>query len=354
MVQREDQSSFGTRRLVLGFDAGCAECAALAGRIEDRVGERLTIRDLKDPEVLAWRKESLGEDATWAPTLFEIRDNTVRAWTGWRMGWILSRKFGAVNTWRIIRALGEVGAAPRSEVSPFAEVLTRGQFLKGVGGAALATSVLTAGVGFVPGAYAAERGTRVAAQAEQTRREVARMSRAISLMEQHMRTNKDGTLALDEKGLTSDIRGGAAKDIEQEVFDELKESLEAVNLQIRRGELKAREVFPSEDSAFVYNDASELSTHGCRGKSGRRIYWWGLRLYLNSCNVNTLRLAFAGYLSLAQLCNKFPFTTVPCRVVGAILSMSWAYIEYVNKRGGNDGLVFQKSWASYLPKVYSQ
>ena len=354
MARREDQVSSGNRRLVLGFDADCAECGALAGWIEDQVGERLIIRDLKDPEVLAWRKESLGEDATWAPTLFEIRDNTVRAWTSWRIGWVLSRKLGAVNTWRVIRALGEAGAASKSEAPPFAEVLTRGQFLKGVGGVALATSVMTAGVGFVPGAYAAERGARFVAQAEQTRREVAKMSRAISLMEQHMRTNKDGTLALNEKGFTSDIRRGAAKDIEQEVFDELIESLEAVNLQIHRGELKASEVFPSEESAFAFNDTSELSTYSCRGKSGRRLYWWGLRLYLNSCNVNTLRLAFAGYLSLGQLCDKFPFTTVPCRVVGAILSMSWAYIEYVNKSGGNDGLVFQKSWASYLPKVYSQ
>lgn len=352
-MMTSEKGAHEAKRLVLGFDAGCFTCNDLASRIEERVGDKLAVRDLKDPEVHAWRREILGEDAKWTPTLFEIGDGTVRAWAGWRMGWALSRRLGPVDTWRVMQALGEVGAAPKKEMSAFAEALTRGQFLKGVGGAALAaTALTTAGGALASSAHAAER-SRFAAQAGKAREEITNMDRAVSLMEQHMRVSKGGTLTLDDKGLARDIRAGAAKGIEQEVFDELKESLGSTNSQIRGGDLKVKEVFPTANSEFV-GDAALTSRARCRGRSGRRFYWWGVRLYLNSCNVNTLRLAFAGYISLATLCEKVPFTYIPCRVISAILGMSWGWIEYVNNRGGNDGLVFQKNWAAFRPRVYSQ
>lgn len=142
------------KQLVLGFDAGCFTCSDLAARIEDRVGDRLAVRNLNDPKVQAWRKEALGEDAKWAPTFFEIEDGKVKAWSGWKMGWALSRTIGPAATWQVMQALGEVGAAPRIEESTIVEKLpakaadavvgmSRGRFLKGVGGAAVAMSVLS-------------------------------------------------------------------------------------------------------------------------------------------------------------------------------------------------------------------
>ena len=41
----------GDRRLVLGFDAGCTTCSAMAKRIAEVVGDRLEIRILHDPDV---------------------------------------------------------------------------------------------------------------------------------------------------------------------------------------------------------------------------------------------------------------------------------------------------------------
>jgi hypothetical protein len=145
--------SSGDSRLVLGFDAGCMSCNELAKNIEDAVGERLEVRSLRDPQVYRWREEALGEDALWAPTLIEVRGEEVRAWTGVRMGMRLSRTLGPKDTWRVMQVLGEVrnessivGANSNTGVGTG---LTRAQFLKGVGGAALAMSVLS-GVSTTP------------------------------------------------------------------------------------------------------------------------------------------------------------------------------------------------------------
>lgn len=142
----------GGRRLVLGFDAGCTSCSDLARRIDARVGDRLEIRSLNDPMMQHWRGEALGENAPWAPTLVELDGGPVKAWTGVRMGARLSRLLGPVVTWRIMQVLGEANADLALADSATARAvsgLTRGQFLKGVGGAAVALSILS-GAGKLP------------------------------------------------------------------------------------------------------------------------------------------------------------------------------------------------------------
>lgn len=137
-----------TKRLVLGFDAGCSTCAEMAHKVKEKVGEKLEVVNLRDPQVVEWRKEALGEDAPWAPTLFEVNGGVVRAWTGKRMGLKLGSVLGPVATWRVVQVLGEVGVTPEvAEASPMARVgasMSRGQFLKGIGGAAVAMGVLSA------------------------------------------------------------------------------------------------------------------------------------------------------------------------------------------------------------------
>ncbi len=60
---------------------------------------------------------ALGEEAPWAPTLTEIRDGKVRAWTGTMMGVRLGSALGPVTTWRIIQALGEFREASWGDAS---------------------------------------------------------------------------------------------------------------------------------------------------------------------------------------------------------------------------------------------
>lgn len=73
----------GVRKLVLGFDGGCATCSDLAERISQRVGDKLEVRSLHHPQVEHWRERAFGKDAPWTPTLFEVGGvGEVRAWTG--------------------------------------------------------------------------------------------------------------------------------------------------------------------------------------------------------------------------------------------------------------------------------
>jgi hypothetical protein len=152
-----------TRRLVLGFDAGCMTCSELARRIEERVGNNIEVLSLNDPAMDHWRREAFGGDAPWAPTLVEVDHGKVRAWTGVRMGARLSRVLGPVATWRMMQVLGEANADLHLADSVAARAtsgLTRGQFLKGVGGAAVAISVL-GGTGKLPAPAEAAVSVRV-------------------------------------------------------------------------------------------------------------------------------------------------------------------------------------------------
>lgn len=154
------------RRLVLGFDGGCSSCLDLARRVEGAVGEKLEVQNLRVPELQAWRKEALGEDAPWAPTLFEVKGGKVlRAWIGWRMGLALTRFLGLRDTWKVMQALGEMNAAPEPDangslVARAAGGMSRGQFLKGVGGAAVAMSVLSTTGNLASSASAASTSLR--------------------------------------------------------------------------------------------------------------------------------------------------------------------------------------------------
>ena len=67
-----EKETTGTKRLVLGFDGGCATCSDLAAKISERVGDKLEVRSLHHPQVGHWRERSLGKDAPWTPTLFEV------------------------------------------------------------------------------------------------------------------------------------------------------------------------------------------------------------------------------------------------------------------------------------------
>lgn len=177
MTELENQGASGTKRLVLGFDAGCLACSELARRIEEQVGEKLEIRSLRNPQVREWRERALGDDAPWAPTLIEVKEPTeVRAWTGRSMALPLGRLLGPARTWRVMQVIGEMGAASVSErlgdgpAGALARTVNRRQFLKGVGGAVGGAAILT-GIGWVPlvsnGVSPAQAQTRNQAPQEQ-------------------------------------------------------------------------------------------------------------------------------------------------------------------------------------------
>lgn len=152
MLEPADREAGGVRRLVLGFDGGCATCSDLAQKISQGVGDRLEVRSLHHPQVEHWREKALGKDAPWVPTLFEVGGaGEVRAWTGSRLALRLALVLGPVSTWRTMRILGEFVTLGRSDSG-----MSRGQFLKSLGGGVLGVGILSASGGLASSALAAQ------------------------------------------------------------------------------------------------------------------------------------------------------------------------------------------------------
>jgi hypothetical protein len=138
-----EQKDGKTRRLVLGFDAGCMTCSELARRIEGQTDGKVEVRSLRDPQIEHFRKQALGQNALWAPTLIEIKGTRVRAWTGMKMGIVLSVHLGPVATWRTLQVLGELSASGTRDPVPARAGMSRGQFMKGLGGAVVTLGALS-------------------------------------------------------------------------------------------------------------------------------------------------------------------------------------------------------------------
>ena len=56
-----DQDADGSKRLVLGYDGGCCTCSGMAERIKERVGDKLEVMSLRNPQVQEWREKALGK-----------------------------------------------------------------------------------------------------------------------------------------------------------------------------------------------------------------------------------------------------------------------------------------------------
>ncbi|MFD8527098.1 hypothetical protein ACFV0L_06765 [Streptosporangium canum] len=92
---------------ILAFDASCGQCRGLAGKVKKFAEHRLEIVPLMHPEVVAWRKQALGDDAPYTPTLLRVGHDEVRAWTGAAMAIRLAARLGVRGTYGLLAALGE-------------------------------------------------------------------------------------------------------------------------------------------------------------------------------------------------------------------------------------------------------
>lgn len=181
-MQPEKEVRTDGRRLVIGYDGGCFTCSDLAERVEGRLKGRIEVRNLRDSQVQEWHRVALGENVPLAPTLFEMKGKEVRAWTGWKLGANLSRFLGPVATWRVMQELGEVGAPDEVEVPATGSGMSRGQFLKGVSGAAAAATVLTGNIVFSSAALSQTSSTGTAQQ-QSLVRGIVRNSRQMANLE---------------------------------------------------------------------------------------------------------------------------------------------------------------------------
>ncbi|MGB3682540.1 MAG: hypothetical protein WA990_08635 [Rubrobacteraceae bacterium] len=183
-------------RLVLGFDAGCMTCSEMAHKVEDQVGEKIEVCSLHDPHVNHWRKQALGENAPWAPTLIEVDGGEVKAWTGLGLSIALSRRLGLIVSWRVLHALREVRSArneaQRSLRSEAVGGLTRVQFLKGLGGAAVAASVLSGVAAVASPSAAAAKTADLSEEQRRVQRKFIELSQKTPVGETFTLVNENG------------------------------------------------------------------------------------------------------------------------------------------------------------------
>lgn len=92
---------------ILAFDASCGQCRGLADKVKKFAEHRLEIVPLMHPEVVAWRKQALGDDAPYMPTIIRVGHDGVRAWTGAAMAIRLAARLGVCGTYGLLATLGE-------------------------------------------------------------------------------------------------------------------------------------------------------------------------------------------------------------------------------------------------------
>lgn len=210
--------------------------------------------------------------------------------------------------------------------------------------AAFALAILVAGLATqTSSAHTARTDQSARTTGQQTEAEA--FDRAVALMEEHMRVAKDGTLVLEHKALTRDIKGGAAKGIEPETFAQLKVALAHTNAALRSNKTKASDVFPSTtmDSSIEETGVTRM---GCRGRNGYTNHWWGRRSYLDDCRTHTLVDALRVG---AAVCSAFPsMHTRLCALLGGVGAI---YIDRVDRRGGHDGIYI--NWSPALRVIYA-
>ena len=326
------QANPGGRRLVLGFDAGCATCSDLARRIEEAVGDELEVRSLHDPQVEHWRKQALGDNAPWAPTLVEVDGGSVRAWTGVSMGARLIRVLGPAATWRVMKTLREAKANLRlldlSDTRTGSR-LTRNQFLKGASGVALTLGIFSSTA--LPAFATGESKTVEAGkQAE----------RAIALMERHMEIRSNGTLFLNKEGLKDDIRAGLGEGIDRSVFAALKQNLADTNAKLLRGEApgqsskaKAEDLFPTVSPQVAESNQDSFRA-GCAGRNAVQYFWWGRRSWIDNCNTNKLVRRLYANAGVFAIIACFPVGGAPAAMASAVIGLGGYAIDSTNRGRG--------------------
>jgi hypothetical protein len=137
--------NFSNTRWILAFNASCGTCRAISERVEQTCDGKLEVLPLTDAKVEQWRKQALGAQAPWQPTLLRIADHDtdVQAWTGPAMGLMLVRRLGLQSTTRVLAALERLRRG--EEERPVSGNIGRGQFLRLCAGGAVAAGMILIG-----------------------------------------------------------------------------------------------------------------------------------------------------------------------------------------------------------------
>lgn len=126
-----------TSEWFLGYNSLCGSCRSVEEVVSKVAHGKLVTVDLSDPVVKDWQRSAFGEDAPFAPTLFHIRDEQIRAWTGNTMAIRMAMILGPHGSRQVIKSIDEL------ESSKNGSTLGRRQLLGVVGKVAAALALLS-------------------------------------------------------------------------------------------------------------------------------------------------------------------------------------------------------------------
>jgi hypothetical protein len=121
----------------------CKNASSAVGKIEHK---SLRVAPLDSPEVVEWRKLTLGSNPPWTPTLLRVHGSSVKVWTGRAMAVRLAVLLKPRKTMRLLQALAKTSQSdavePREET---ARTMGRANFLKLAAGVAVVGSLIGSG-----------------------------------------------------------------------------------------------------------------------------------------------------------------------------------------------------------------
>jgi hypothetical protein len=141
--------NLSSTRWILAFNASCGTCRAISERVAQACDRKLEVLPLTDAKVEQWRKQALGQEAPWAPTLLKIasQGTQVRAWTGPAMGIWLVRRLGLRSTMQVLAALGQLQRVEEEHLPKQTDqrIIGRAQFLRLCAGGTVAAGLILMG-----------------------------------------------------------------------------------------------------------------------------------------------------------------------------------------------------------------
>ena len=153
---------------------------------------------------------------------------------------------------------------------------------------------------------------------------------AIQRMEQHLEIASDGTFQLN-------IKSGAEIGVDEATFAALHEGMEQTNALLRKGELQLNEVQThtlATPATSVPSTTDEITPDACNGRTGIDWYWWGPRIFLNSCDTVSLQAALvAGDLAAAAVAISIGLTPIMAAVVIGFLVVKLVQVMDASRFG---------------------
>lgn len=161
---------------------------------------------------------------------------------------------------------------------------------------------------------------------------------AIQKVEAHLTAAPDHTLVLG-------IKSGADVQIDQTIFDALAKSLEQTNAHLKAGRLNPHQVLLKTDFGKRPASISFSVAGNCAGQSGIYYHWWGVSVYSNECQTQTVEGLLAAAAGAAAIADALGLAVLDFGLLAGILSLAVGALQFVDGLGGDQGLIFYHTWA---------